>query len=126
MTQDPDPVTSGGNANDVRPTSVRPEASQQPKRQSNRSPQRAAPIPNDPSWEVEPDWLRSRRVRREPESDSGWYRAPIEDQQIDANQHGQGGMRLSVGGYAAAIIPLILGLILLWLGLGPGEIRLGS
>jgi hypothetical protein len=35
-------------------------------------------------------------------------------------------MRLSIGDYAAAFIPLILGLILLWLGLGPGEIRLGS
>jgi hypothetical protein len=124
MNREPDPIINGGSAEDVRPTRARQEATQPPRRRNNRSPRRVAPIPDDPSWEVEPEWLRSRRVRREPGSDNGSSRAP-EKQPFDAGRQGSGGLSLSLGGFAAAIIPLILGLILLWLGLGPGDIRLG-
>lgn len=79
--------------------------------------------PDNSSGTTEPDWLRRRRVARDMEPVE-WRRPDIEERPGAPQESARS--TLSLEDLVIAALPLLIGLVLLLFGFGPGVVKLGS
>lgn len=106
-----------GDAGDARGSS--PAASDHPHQSEVPEPRRTFADTFAP--EAEPDWLRRRRITRQAVSLEQWRHVLPEEGQPEGPERSVQ-IVLSISDVALAALPLVIGLILLFLGFGPGQV----
>jgi len=71
-----------------------------------------------------PEWLRRRQVQRQIRPDDGWDTTPVDRVRNDMVAETLTTEQPSLGDFAIAVAPLVVGLILLFLAFGPGDVTL--
>jgi hypothetical protein len=82
---------------------------------------RFEPSPELPEWVHEPDWLHRRKISREAVPLNGWRPDVPEELPVGAVAE-PSTISLSASDLVLAVLPLAVGLLLLFLGVGAGQL----